>query len=253
MSVDRSLEAGVLRLTMNRPEARNALDEASYRALSAALAEADGDAAVGAVVLTGAGGHFTAGNDLRDFQAAAQRRPPGGAAEEPAGVRWLKALVAFEKPLLAAVEGVAVGIGTTTLLHCDLAFAGAGARFRMPFVPLGLCPEGGSSWLLPRAAGPKRAADLLLTGREFGAAEAEAAGLLTGVVPDGGALARATEAAGQLAALPPAAVRAGKALLRRAERGPVLEAIGAEMVEFRRLLGSPEAQAAFAAFFARRS
>jgi enoyl-CoA hydratase/carnithine racemase len=254
MSVDRSLEAGVLQLTMNRPEVRNALDEAAYRALSAALAEADGDAAVRAVVLTGAAGHFTAGNDLREFQAAAaQRRPAGGAAEESAGVRWLKALVAFEKPLLAAVEGVAVGIGTTTLLHCDLAFAGAGARFRMPFVPLGLCPEGGSSFLLPRAAGAKRAADLLLTGREFGAAEAEAAGLLTGVVPDGGALARAAEAARQLAALPPGAVRTGKALLRRAERGPVLEAIGAEMVEFRRLLGSAEAQAAFAAFFARRS
>jgi enoyl-CoA hydratase/carnithine racemase len=252
MSVDRSLESGVLRFTINRPEARNALDEGAYRALSEGLAGADADAQVRAVVLTGAGGHFTAGNDLREFQALAQGRAPGGADAEPGGVLWLKALVAFGKPLLAAVEGVAVGIGTTTLLHCDLAFAGAGARFRMPFVPLGLCPEGGSSWLLPRAAGQKRAADLLLTGREFGAAEAEAAGLLSGVVPDGGALARASEAARQIAALPPGAVRTAKALLRRAEKGPVLEAIGAEMVEFRRLLGSPEAAAAFAAFFARR-
>lgn len=240
-----SREAGVLTLTMSRPERRNALDAAAYRALSAALAAADRDEAVRAAILTGAGGHFTAGNDLREFQ-----EPLGQG--EPAGVAFLRALVGFGKPLLAAVEGVAVGIGTTMLLHCDFAFAGAGARFRMPFVPLGLVPEGGSTLLLPRAAGPKRAADLLLLGREFGAAEALEAGLLTAAVPDGSALPRAVEAARRLSALPPEAVRASRALLRRAERQATLEAIDAELAEFGRRLGSEEAQAAFAAFFASR-
>jgi enoyl-CoA hydratase/carnithine racemase len=238
-------DGGVLTLTLSRPESRNALDAASYRALVDALAAADRDGATRAVIVTGAGGHFTAGNDLREFQ-----RPD--ATGEPQGIAYLRALVAFGKPLLAAVEGVAVGIGTTMLLHCDFAFAGAGARFRMPFVPLGLCPEGASTLLLPRTAGAKRASDLLLLGREFGAAEALEAGLLTATVPDGGALPRARETARALAALPPEAVGATKALLRRAERGEAIAAIDAEMVEFRKRLASPEAQQAFAAFFARR-
>ncbi len=244
-SVIPSLEGGVLTLTMSRPEARNALDADTYRALTAAVTAADRDAAVGVVIVTGAGGHFTAGNDLKDFQ---QPLPAGDAP----GIAFLRALAGFGKPLLAAVEGVAVGIGSTMLLHCDFAFAGEGARFRMPFVPLGLVPEGASTLLLPRLAGWKKAADLLLLGREFSAAEALEAGLLTGVTPAGGALARAREVAARLQALPPEAVRASKALLRRPDRIAVSEAIDAEMDEFRRRLSSPEAQAAFAAFFARR-
>ena len=245
-SLIRSLEGGVLTLTMSRPEARNALDEGTYRALTAAVTAADRDAAVGAVIATGAGGHFTAGNDIKDFQKALP------AAGDAPGIAFLRALSGFGKPLLAAVEGVAVGIGSTMLLHCDFAFAGEGARFRMPFVPLGLVPEGASTLLLPRLAGSKRAAELLLLGREFSAAEALEAGLLTGVVPSGGALARAREVASQLHALPPEAVRATKALLRRPDRTLVKEAVDHEMAEFRRRLGSAEAQAAFAAFFARR-
>lgn len=245
-SLIRSLEGGVLTLTMNRPEARNALDADTYRALTAAVTEADLDAAVGTVILTGAGGHFTAGNDLKDFQ-----RPLPVSGDAP-GITFLRAVAGFGKPLLAAVEGVAVGIGTTMLLHCDFAWAGEGARFRMPFVPLGLVPEGSSTLLLPRLAGSKRAAELLLLGREFSAAEAREAGILTAVTPSGAALARAREAAAQLQALPPEAVRATKALLKRADRTAVGEAIDAEMEEFRRRLGSREAQAAFAAFFARK-
>jgi len=245
-SLSRSLDGGVLTLTMNRPEARNALDADAYRALTAAVAAAGGDAAVGAVIVTGAGGHFTAGNDLKDFQ-----RPLPAAGDAP-GIAFLRALAGFGKPLLAAVEGVAVGIGSTMLLHCDFAWAGEGARFRMPFVPLGLVPEGASTLLLPRLAGWKWAADLLLLGREFTAAEALQAGLLTGVTATGGALARVREAAAQLQALPPEALRATKALLRRPDRAAVKEAIDLEMAEFRRRLPSPEAQAAFAAFFARR-
>lgn len=245
-ALTRSLDGGVLTLTMNRPEARNALDADTYRALTQAVAAAGGDAAVGAVIVTGAGGHFTAGNDLKDFQ-----KPLPAAGDAP-GIALLRALAGFGKPLLAAVEGVAVGIGSTMLLHCDFAWAGEGARFRMPFVPLGLVPEGASTLLLPRLAGWKRAADLLLLGREFTAAEALQAGLLTGVTATGGALARAREAAAQIQALPPEALRATKALLRRPDRAAVQEAINLEMAEFRRRLPSPEAQAAFAAFFARR-
>ncbi len=242
----KSLEAGVLTLTMNRPEARNALDQGTYRALTEAVARAGGDATVGAVIVTGAGGHFTAGNDLKDFQ-----KPLPAAGDAP-GIAFLRALAGFGKPLLAAVEGVAVGIGSTMLIHCDFAWAGEGSRFRMPFVPLGLVPEGASTLLLPRLAGWKRAADLLLLGREFTAAEAIEAGLLSGVTATGGALARAREVAAQLQALPPEAVRATKALLRRPDRAAVKEAIDHEMAEFRRRLTSPEAQATFAAFFARR-
>jgi enoyl-CoA hydratase/carnithine racemase len=242
-----SLDGGVLTLTMNRPEARNALDADTYRALTAAVTAADLDASVGAVIVTGAGGHFTAGNDLKDFQ---RPLPPSGDAP---GITFLRAVAGFGKPLVAAVEGVAVGIGSTMLLHCDFAWAGEGARFRMPFVPLGLVPEGASTLLLPRLAGSKRAAELLLLGREFSAAEALQAGLLTGVTPSGGALAQAWETAAQLQARPPEAVRATKALLRRADRTAVGEAIDAEMEEFRRRLASREAQAAFAAFFARKA
>lgn len=242
----RSLDGGVLTLTIDRPEARNALDAGTYRALAEAVAAADGDAAVGAVIVTGAGGHFTSGNDLKEFQSREL------VAGDSPGIALLRALAGFGKPLLAAVEGVAVGIGSTMLLHCDFAWAGEGARFRMPFVPLGIVPEGASTLLFPRLAGAKRASDLLLLGREFSAAEALAAGLLTGVTPKGGALARAREAAAQLQALPPEALRATKALLRRPDRAAVQEAIDLEMAELRRRVPSPEAQAAFAAFFARR-
>ncbi len=245
-TVLKTVEGGVLTLTINRPESRNALDAASYRALSAGLAEADADPVLRAVVITGAAGHFTAGNDLRDFQNLA-------VDGEPAGLAYLKALVGFGKPLLAAVEGVAVGIGTTMLQHCDFAWAGEGARFRMPFVPLGLCAEGGSSLLLPQLAGQKKASDLLLTGREFTAAEALEAGLLTGTTPAGGALARTQEAARQVAALPPEAVRVTKALLRRPQQAQLLETLVVEIAEFATRLGSEEAQASFAAFFAKRN
>jgi len=245
-TVTQALEAGILTVTMNRPELRNALDAATYRALSAALAAADADAGVRAVVLAGAGGHFTAGNDLRDFQAPA-------AAGEPPGITFLKSLAEFGKPLLAAVEGVAVGIGTTLLLHCDLAFAGRGARLRMPFVNLGLCPEGASTLLLPQTVGAKRASEWLMLGREISGAEAAEAGLVTAAVDDGGALRRAMETARELAALPPESVRVTKALLRRPEREAVLATFAAEIEEFQRRRISPEAQAAFAAFFAKRA
>lgn len=246
-TVVKTSAGAVLTVTITRPESRNALDVATYRGLAAALAEAGADPAVQAVILTGAGGHFTAGNDLRDFQAAL---PPDGG--EPPGIAFLRSLSAFPKPLLAAVEGVAVGIGTTLLLHCDFAYAGRGARLRMPFVPLGLCPEGASTVLLSPHVGAKRAAEWLLLGREIPGAEAAEAGLVTAAVEDGTALARARETAAQLVALPPEAIRTSKALLRRPVRAAVDQALDAELAEFRTRIASPEAQAAFAAFFSRR-
>ena len=238
-------EAGVRLVTIDRPARRNALDRATYAGLGAALAEAGGDASVRAVVLTGAGGCFTAGNDLSDFRDVAEI-----VAESP-GLVFLKALRACPKPVVAAVEGYAVGIGTTLLLHCDLAYAGAGARFRMPFTALGLSPEGGSSYLLPLAAGAKRAAELLLLGEPFTAEEAVTAGLVNAAVAEGVALETALAKARALAALPSASIAATKRALRRGHDATVAQALAEEAEVFHALRRGPEAQAAFAAFLRR--
>lgn len=234
---------GVRQLTISRPERRNALDRATYRALAAALEAAAPDDSVHTVVLTGAAGCFTAGNDLADFQDTTDRSEPS------AGRSFLGVLSTFPKPVVAAVEGFAVGIGTTKLLHCDLAYAGAGARFRLPFVNLGLCPEGASSYLLPRIAGAKRASELLLLGELFSAAEAAEAGIVNAVTDEGAALARALEKAQALAALPPQSLAATKRLLRHPTAEPVARALALEAEHFHALRLQPAAQAAFAAFF----
>lgn len=234
---------GVRLLVISRPQRRNALDRATYTALSAALAAADAQESVRVVILTGAEGCFTAGNDLADFQDT------GSDAEPSAGLSFLAALTSFTKPLIAAVEGFAVGIGTTLLLHCDLAYAGSGAKFRLPFVALGLCPEGASTYLLPRLAGSKCAAELLMLGAPFDAARACEAGLLTAVTPEGEALNLALVKAEALAALPPAALVATKQLLRAATADQVAGAMAREAEQFHALRLEPAAQAAFAAFF----
>lgn len=234
----------VLRLTLARPEKKNALTRDMYAALADALTSAAGDDDVRAVVLAGEGGAFTGGNDLADFLMD----PPTG-TDSPV-FAFLRAVSTFPKPLVAAVEGAAVGIGTTVLLHCDLVYVAPSARFRMPFVDLGLVPEAASSLLLPATVGAARASEWLLLGEAFGADDALAAGLVNEVVDD--PLARATERAEALAAKPPEAMRLSKALLRR----PLAAAVQATMEEegalFVERLASPEAQAAFAAFFSRR-
>ncbi|CPN31317.1 enoyl-CoA hydratase/isomerase [Bordetella pertussis] len=235
-------DAAVLTLTINRPERRNALDTATYDALAAQLRAADADTGLAAVILTGAGDHFTAGNDLRDFQAER------AAGDSPA-LRFLRALVDTDVPVLAAVEGHAVGVGVTLLQHCDFAFAAGTARLRMPFVALGLCPEGASSLLLPRLAGMRKAAEWLLQGRAFDAAEAHAAGLLTGVPEPGQALAAARAVAADLAAQPRQALRVSKRMLRQADRAAIHATLDHEAEQFRERLRSPEAQQAFARFF----
>ncbi|CAM3101321.1 enoyl-CoA hydratase-related protein [Methylobacterium mesophilicum] len=237
-------EPGIRLVTIDRPERRNALDRATYAGLAAAFAAAGADETVRAVVLTGAGGCFTAGNDLRDFQDVETD------GDSP-GLTFLKALRGCPNPVVAAVEGHAVGIGTTLLLHCDLAYAGDGARFRLPFTALGLSPEGGSSYLLPLIAGTKRGAELLMLGEPFGAAEAVAAGLINAAVPEGTALEVALGRARALAALPPASIAATKRALRRGQDDSVARTLAEEAEVFHALRRGPEAQAAFAAFLRR--
>ena len=238
------VEPGLRLVTMDRPERRNALDRASYAGLTQAFAAANDDESVRAVVLTGAGGCFTAGNDLRDFQDTQTT------GESP-GMIFLAALRDCAKPVVAAVEGHAVGIGATLLLHCDLAYAGAGATFRLPFAALGLSPEGGSSYLLPRIAGSKRAAELLMLAEPFGAETAREAGFVNAVVPQGEALATALDRARALAALPVQGIAATKQALRRGQEAIVRTALREESEVFHALRKTPEAQAIFAAFLHR--
>ncbi|PND33437.1 enoyl-CoA hydratase [Achromobacter sp. HZ01] len=235
-------DGAVLTLTIDRPDRRNALDVATYAALSEQLTLAGGDQTLAAVILTGAGGNFTAGNDLRDFQVER-------GAGDSAGMTFLRALIGTDVPVIAAVEGHAVGIGVTLLQHCDFVYVGEGASLRMPFVALGLCPEGASSLLLPRLAGARRAAEWLLQGKAFSAQDAAQAGLATAVTPSGQALAAAQAAAADLARQPPAALRLTKAMLRRPDRQAIEETLDYEAQQFRVRLQSEEAQAAFARFF----
>ncbi|ATR19020.1 MULTISPECIES: enoyl-CoA hydratase-related protein [Roseomonas] len=237
---------GIVQITMTRPERRNALDRAAYRALAEALTDAERDNAVRAIVLTGAEGCFTAGNDLADFQDVSINH------ESSEGLGYLRVLAEASKPVLAAVEGFAIGIGTTMLLHCDLAYSGAGTVFRLPFAHLGLCPEGASSYLLPLASGTKRAAELLLLGEAFTAQMAAEAGIVNEVTETGEALARAIGKAELLAALPPAALATTKRLLRRTHARAVAETLEREAAEFHALRLQPAAQAAFRAFLERK-
>jgi enoyl-CoA hydratase/carnithine racemase len=236
---------GVVQITMNRPERKNALDRACYLGLIEAIAAAESDGDIRAMVLTGAGGSFTSGNDIKDFA-----QDPGTGPR--VAMDFLHAISTATKPIVAAVEGFAVGIGTTVLLHCDLAYAGKGASFRMPFAALGLCPEGASSFLLPRIAGPKRAAELLMLAEAFGPETALEAGLLNGVTAEGAALAMAHDKARALAAMPPQSIALTKMLLKRSQTAAIAETIETEARHFGERLRSAEAQAAFAAFLTKR-
>jgi len=233
-------------IRFDRPDKKNAITLDMYAALVAALAAAAADPAVRAVVIAGSRDCFTAGNDLGDFMRAAQ----GGGGNVTAPLDFLRAIATFEKPVVAAVAGVAIGIGTTVLLHCDLVYAAPNARFKTPFVDLALVPEAGSSILLPALVGARRAAQLLLLGEQLDAPTALAWGLVNSVADDADAAAHA--AAVRLAACPPSALRATKALTRRTSRDAVLEAIRVEGEAFAERLRSPEAMEALQAFMARR-
>lgn len=240
-----SMKAGpVLELVMNRPDKRNALTRAMYTALADGLDAAAADPEIRAVLIAGAGGAFTAGNDLGDFLAG-----EAGGGETPVS-RFLRTLIHFEKPIVAAVSGAAVGVGTTMLLHCDLVYADETARLQLPFVNIGLVPEAGSSLLLPRAVGMARASELLLLGEPFDAAEAARLGVVSAVVPDVLGHARARAAA--LATRPAEAVRATKKLLRAPADGTAWARAEAEGLVFAERLRSDEARAAMQAFFTRK-
>ena len=240
------LSGGVLCLTLDRPAKKNALTRAMYTGLADALDQAAADRAVRVVLIRGTGGVFTAGNDLGDFMLD----PPTG--EDSPVFRFLGLVSQFQKPLVAAVAGPAVGIGTTLLLHCDLVYCAPDARLQMPFVPLGLAPEAASSLLLPKAVGQMKAAEWLLFGEPFSGAEAEAAGLVTALVAAGEVDAHAAERAKTLAALPPASVRLTKQLLRQHDAAAVQQTIRHEGEHFVQRLQSDEAAEALSAFFEKR-
>jgi enoyl-CoA hydratase/carnithine racemase len=235
----------ILTIRLNRPEKKNALTFGMYAAMNEALVTAESDPGVRLVLITGTPDCFTAGNDLADFAAA----KPGQVS--PA-VRYLETLASASKPVLAAVGGVAIGIGTTMLLHCDLVYAAASARFQLPFVNLGLCPEAASSAILPALAGFHRAAELLLFGEPFGAEAACDVGIVNQVVADSDLLATATAKAQQLSQKPPAALRTTKMLLKTGQVDVIKQAMAREGQEFAALLQGPEAKEAMAAFMERR-
>ena len=237
---------GVAEVRMNRPEKKNAILAEMYAAMADAIIAAEADAGVRVLVIGGEGGAFTAGNDLSDFL---NRSEP---EETPPVRRFMRALSRAEKPVVAAVDGLAIGIGTTMLLHCDLVVASTRSRFQTPFVNLGLVPEFASSMLLPARVGPQRAAELLLLAESMDAATAKDFGLVNRVVEPAELDAAAMDLAQRLAAKPPEAVRQSKRLMRE-DPGRVLQRMEQEDEVFGRLLSSPEAREAFSAFLEKRA
>lgn len=244
------LTDSVLSLTLARPERRNAITVAMYAELADAIEGAAGNDAVRLITIEGQGDDFTAGNDLGDFL---KEMPQPGSGEDIPVWRLLRALAKNQVPVLAAVHGNAVGIGTTMLFHCDLVLAEEGSRFIMPFVDLGLVPEAASSLILPRLAGRRRAARYLLLGEPFGVAEAIDLGLASHAVPKGGLKEALHGLVAALIAKPPEAMRQTQALLRREDTQEILERMELENSHFSERLASDEVRTAIANFFASRA
>ena len=235
---------GIRTIRINRPEKKNALLSEMYTVISDAIGRAQKDA-TRVLLLTGTGDAFTAGNDLHDFLNNVREGAASGASS------FLQSLAGNEVATIAAVNGLAVGIGTTMLLHCDFVYAGEGARFHLPFINLALVPEASSSLLLPRLAGYPKAAELLMLGEPFGPETAVEIGLASAVVPDAELIDRAMETARKLAAKPPAALRATRRLMRRPAE-PMLDRMNAEGEAFAAQLQSPEAREAMMAILEKR-
>ena len=241
-------DAGPVRtVRMDRPDKKNALTAAMYETMADALENAGGHPEIRCVVIAGGPGAFSAGNDLAEFAKAAT----SGEGLGSSAIRFLHALARSERPLVAAVQGIAVGVGTTMLLHCDHVVAGVDARFSTPFVGLGLVPEAASSLLAPRLMGHRRAFELLVMGRPLDAAAAQACGLVNAVVSPGDVEAEAMKTAHHIAALPAEAVAASRRLMRGSPDETVAR-IDEEVRLFKERLQSAEAQAAFEAFFKRK-
>ena len=237
---------GILRVELNRPAKLNAMTSSMYTKLADIFREAAKDEGVRVVLWHGAGEAFSAGNDVEDFL----KNPPGP-GESPQA-RLMNALVDFDKPLIAAVRGAAIGGGTTMLLHCDFVYAGESTRFQMPFINLALVPEFGSTCLAPLTFGRVRAAELILLGLPFDARRAAELGFVTQVVPDQNLMAAATETARTLAAKPAGALQASKRLLKRSFREQIKAAMQAENEAFSLQVRSEEAKEALTAFLEKR-
>jgi enoyl-CoA hydratase/carnithine racemase len=246
MSIKTATLNGVATIEIARPEKKNAITGAMYQQMAEALNVAKADAAVRAVLITGQPGIFTSGNDIEDFM----QRPPG-TTESPAFV-FMRALMGCDKPVIAAVTGAAIGIGTTMLLHCDFVYVSDEARLAMPFVSLGLVPEFASSLIVPQLMGNVRAAEKLLLGDPFTGADAVECGIANAVLPAAEVVNHARRIAERFNALPPGAVRDSKTLMRSARAKLAAETITAEAEVFGKRLRSPEAQEAFSAFFQKR-
>ncbi len=239
-------EAGVCSITFNRLDKKNSITAAMYGAMADALQAAQDDAAVRVVVFQGHETIFSAGNDIADFL----NQPPAG--EDAPVFRFLRGLAAFPKPVLAAVCGPAVGIGTTLLFHCDLVYAGDNAAFSMPFVNLGLCPEAASSLLVPQMMGYHRAAEALLLGEPFMAEAALEVGLVNRVLPPTEARSYAHTVAAKLAAKPLSSLIETKRLMKKGQAAQVMAVMAEEGASFGRMLREPAAREAFGAFMERR-
>lgn len=237
---------GICQILMNRPDKKHALTHAMYTQMYQAVEAAEADPAVRVIYFTGSEGAFTSGNDMKDFL----QNPPKG--QDAPVFHLLNALLNAKKPIVAAVSGVAVGIGTTMLLHCDLVYCDETARFQLPFVSLGLCPEAGSSLLLPLLAGYHKAAEILMLGEAFDAATAKEISLVNAVLPAAELQDKAMARARQLAAQPAASVRLTKALMKRSVRNTLTELMGHEGEHFVGRLTSPEAKEAMGAFVEKR-
>ena len=240
------LDAGVMTLTINRLDRKNSITAVMYAAMADALAAAEQDSAVRVLVIQGHETIFSAGNDISDFL----NKPPSR-ADAPV-FRFLYGISSFSKPIVAAVCGPAVGIGTTLLLHCDLIYAGDNAAFSMPFVNLGLCPEAASSLLVPQLMGYPRAAEALLLGEPFSAETALDIGLINRIVPPAEVSALAQQQARKLVAKPLASLIETKRLMKKGNASVVAERIAQEGASFGRMLGEPAAQEAFSAFMQKR-
>ena len=246
MSIRFTTEQAIATLAFSRPEKKNAITAAMYQTAADTLAEADSNHAVRVIIITGDGEAFTAGNDLEDFLL----HPPQN--DDTPVSRFMHALRTTSKPVIAAVPGIAVGIGTTLLMHCDLVYASERAKFAMPFSQLGLCPEFASSVLLPRIAGYQRAAEKLLLGEAFDAHEAERMGLVNRVLPAEELMPFVQTQANKLAGLPSESLRITKQLMQADIQSSVSSAMQSEMRHFSRMLKGADAKEAFSAFLEKR-
>ena len=246
MSIKTATLNGVATIEIARPEKKNAITVAMYDAMAEALRAANAEPSVRALLIVGQPGIFTSGNDIEDFM-----KQPIDGLESPAFL-FMKALLGCEKPVVAAVTGAAIGIGTTMLLHCDFVYVSDEARLAMPFVTLGLVPEYASSLLIPQRVGHAKATELLLLGEPFNGETAVELGIANAVLPAGEVVNHARRIAERFNALPPGAVRESKALMRRGQKALVAETIEVEAGIFGKRLRSPEAMEAFQAFFQKR-